>query len=157
MKIKIRKTITGTLCGATLLLAGIAGAQVRSPKIMTSPSYDLAAETVVQGTILKYTPNSTLAPLGAHVTVQTVSGSVDVHIGTDQFLKLHNFAITEGTSIRFIGQTRTVGTQNVFFARILSQGKQSLIVRSTTGMPLWPAGARAQRSSVNTTQKGSAL
>lgn len=119
--------------------------QTRSrPNSLAKSGYNIAAETVLDGTVLKYIEHSSAPPLGAHLTVQTASGPVDVHIGDANFLKLNNFSIAEGASIRVVGQSRPFGNGSMFFARILQQGNQTLAVRSTNGMPLWRAGARGQ-------------
>ncbi|HXJ04033.1 MAG TPA: hypothetical protein VNH65_02985 [Candidatus Acidoferrum sp.] len=139
----------GTILFTSLLLSTVfANAQqkqIRS-RLNTSANtgYNLATETTLEGTVLKYTENSSVPPLGAHLTVQTASGPVDVHIGDANFLKLNNFPIAEGASIRVVGQSRPFGKGAMFFARILQHGNQALAVRSTNGMPLWRAGARGQ-------------
>lgn len=156
------KTRIGSLavfsCAMAVLGACSAGAQVRSQKVNPAAAANLAAETVVQGTILKYTPNSSVAPLGAHITVQTSSGTVDVHVGTARFLKANNFNVMEGSMIRLSGQNHLVGTSNVFFARLIRLGNQAIAVRSESGMPLWRGGLSGQRSvaSANGEQKGGA-
>lgn len=119
--------------------------QTRSrPNSLANSAYNRTNETVLEGTVLKYTEHSSVPPLGAHLTLQTASGSVDVHIGDANFLKLHNFSIAEGASIRIVGQSRPFANGTMFFARILQHGNQTLAVRSTSGMPLWRAGARGQ-------------
>jgi len=141
------------LCVSTLLAGHPADAQVRSQKVSAAASANLASETILQGTILKYTPNSSTAPLGAHITVQTSSGPVDVHLGDAHFLKLNNFNIAEGSAIRLSGHSKVVGTNTVFFARLLSQGNQTLAVRSASGMPLWRGGVGGRRSAASANQK----
>ncbi|HMI51753.1 MAG TPA: hypothetical protein VK525_09585 [Candidatus Saccharimonadales bacterium] len=146
-------SFSAVLC-AFASLAGIsANAQVRSQKVNAAASASLASETILEGTILKYTPNSSSAPLGAHITLHTTSGPVDVHVGDAKFLKLKNFNIAEGNAIRLSGHSKLVGTNTVFFARLLSQGNQSLAVRSASGMPLWRGGAGGRRSAVSANQK----
>ena len=144
------------LCAVPLLFAISAGAQVRSQKVSAATTNYLASETVLQGTVVKYTPNSSVAPLGAHITVQTSSGTVDVHVGDARFLKSNNFNVAEGSTIRLSGQNHLVGANNVFFARLLSQGNQTLAVRSTSGMPLWHGGTGGRRSNASSNQQGGA-
>ena len=143
------RRILGTILFASLLLSVIpANAQLKQnrsrPNSLANSGYNLASETVLEGTVLKYTEHSSIPPLGAHLTLQTASGPVDVHIGDANFLKLHNFSISEGASVRIVGQSRPFAKGTMFFARILQNGNQTLAVRSTSGMPLWRAGARTQ-------------
>ena len=149
-------SFSAVLCVSVLLAGESAHAQVRSQKVNATASANLASETILQGTILKYTPNSTVAPLGAHITLQTSSGPVDVHIGSEQFLKLNNFTIAEGNAIKVSGHGKLVGTNTVFFARLLSEGNQTLAVRSESGMPLWRGGVGGRRSAASANQKAGA-
>ena len=109
-------------------------------------SYDRANEVSLQGTVLTYTENSATPPIGAHVLLQTSSGNVDVHLGDARLLHLAKFSITQGASVRFVGQMQTAGNSPVFFARLVQVGAQVLAVRSERGFPLAPAGARANKA-----------
>jgi len=149
-------SFSAVLCAFASLAGNSANAQVRSQKVNAAASASLASETILQGTILKYTPNSSTAPLGARLTVQTSSGPVDVHVGDARFLKLNNFSISEGSSIRLSGHSKLVGTNTVFFARLLSQGNQTVAVRSASGMPLWRGGVGGRRSAASASQNGGA-
>lgn len=135
--------------GLALVLVGSAGAQrVQGAKASArTAAYDLSREITLVGTVLQYTDNSETPPIGAHVLLQTASGAVDVHLGDARFLKMNRFTVTEGCTARVIGQfvaNQAAGAASgVFLARIIQQGTQAIAVRSARGMPLWPAGARA--------------
>jgi hypothetical protein len=145
MKPNMLMSFSSVLFASALLLSGLAGAQVRTPRLSSAaPAYDLTRETLLEGTLLKYTENSSVPPIGAHLTVQTPSGTVDVHVGDARFLKLNQFKFAEGSTIRVVGESLEYGQGKIFFARVIQQGGQRLAVRSMKGMPLWPAGARAQ-------------
>src|SRR5437879_7305295 len=73
--ITLMRTSSVFLAAAFLLSAVAGGQQVRQKAQSTKPAYDLTRDTVLEGTVLKYTENSSLPPLGAHVTVQTSSRS----------------------------------------------------------------------------------
>jgi hypothetical protein len=120
--------------------------QVRQKVQSTTPrasTYDLARDTVLAGTVLKFTENSSVPPIGAHVVVQTLSGPVDVHLGDARFLKSNKFTLTEGGSVKIIGQSVSFRQGTIFLARIIQQDGQSLVVRTAKGAPLSIAGARA--------------
>lgn len=109
-------------------------------------AYDMANDVSLQGTIVTYTENSKTPPLGAHVLLQTASGNVDVHLGDARLLHLARLNLAPGMSVRFVGQSQTLGQNTVFLARLVQVGAQVLAVRSTHGLPLAEAGARANKS-----------
>jgi len=133
-----------------LLLCGAAQAQRgRSVSALeANPSvYDLNKEQSVQGTVVKFVEKSGTAPFGAHVIVQTASGQVDVHLGDARFLKQNNFSLAEGSSVRVVGMTHSIGESNVFLARLVQVGNNLIAVRSTTGISYMPAGIRGKQIS----------
>jgi hypothetical protein len=109
-------------------------------------TYDTAKDISLQGTVLTFTENSQTAPLGAHVLLQTSAGNVDVHLGDARFLHLSKLSITQGASVRFVGQMSTVGKNQIFLARLVQVGAQVVAVRSEHGLPLARAGARANKA-----------
>lgn len=138
------------LAGA-LLLCGAAEAQrSRSGTALKANSsvYDLNKEESVQGTVVNFTEKSSVAPFGAHAIVQTATGQVEVHLGDARFLKQNNFSLVAGSSVRFLGVTRTIGASNVFLARLVQVGTNVLAVRSTTGIPYVPSGTRGKQVSL---------
>ena len=107
-------------------------------------AYDASREVSLQGTVAKFTENSTDLPVGAHVLVQTASGQVDVHLGDPRLLKLNNMAIAQGASIRIIGEQVETNQGTFFLARLVQQGTQVVAVRTTQGFPVSPAFAAKQ-------------
>lgn len=116
--------------------------------------YDASKEVSLQGTVAKFTENSTDLPVGAHVLVQTSSGQIDVHLGDPRLLKLKNMTITQGASIRIIGELVTTNQGTFFLARVVQIGTQVEAVRSTTGMPFGRAGVRVATPSASSSQGG---
>ncbi|HMH80676.1 MAG TPA: hypothetical protein VK514_10670 [Candidatus Acidoferrum sp.] len=124
-----------------------------------SGSYDIAKDVSLQGTVLNFTENSQTAPLGAHVLLQTSAGNVDVHLGDARFLRLAKLNITQGASLRFVGQMSSAGKNPVFLARLVQVGAQVVAVRSDHGLPLGAAGVRANKAllaNAQAEQKGGA-
>lgn len=134
---------------AFLLLAAVSALaqQRRAVTPQRASAYDLSHETALQGTVLKYTEYPGAPPLGARVTVQTASGTVEVHLGDAKLLKLAKFSLTEGSSIRVVGENLPSRHGSMFVARLVQQGNQVLAVRTPNGMPLAAAGIRGQLSS----------
>ena len=87
--------------------------------------------------------------------VQSGSGLVDVHVGSSKYLATNKVILKSGDSVRFVGENFTVGTDNVFYARIVQDGTAAVAVRSPKGMPLWKNGKRlATNSNVNANREG---
>jgi len=127
--------------GAALLVSTAASAQQRAQNIpQRNQAYDVSRETVLEGKVIEYTQASRVAPLGPHVTVQTASGVVDVHLGNARMLEANHFSLASGDSIRIVGENVAYGTGAQFLARILQKGNQILAIRSTRGFPLAPSG-----------------
>jgi hypothetical protein len=127
---------------AVLLSAGIASAQQQANVQTASQknrAYDMSRETVLEGKVLLYTPASSVPPLGAHVTVQTAAGAVDVHVGNANRLAANHLSLSSGDSVRIVGENVTYGKSTQFLARIVQKGNQILEVRSTRGLPLGTA------------------
>ena len=155
MQRHIRTVFTYLLLSSLLLAPGAAHGQRRMQQAQAgAPAYDLTRETVLEGTVSKYTENSNVPPLGAHVIVQTASGTTDVHVGTDKFLRDNNLVLAPGDSVRIIGENISYRQGTIFAARVIQKGGQSVAVRTTKGMPLWTVGARAQAAAGRQVQQG---
>jgi hypothetical protein len=147
------------LCAA--LLAGPASAQ-RTTNMVSSRAkgaspYQVSKEVSLQGTVVKFTADSATPPIGAHVLVQTLAGTtVDAHLGDARLLQLNHMTIAPGDSIRIIGESLPYGKGTMFFARLVQKGTQVVAVRSTSGMPLWPGGARGNAAALANLKQGGA-
>ena len=104
-------------------------------------AHNLIREVTLLGTVVKYEAASSVAPLGAHVLLQTPSGQVDVHLGNAKVLQAHHFELNAGDSVRIIGEDLAYGDGNIFAARIVQKGSQAIAVRNTRGFLLTPASA----------------
>ncbi len=132
-----------------LLIASAASAQKR-PARQSAAAYDVSREAVVEGTVLSFTDSPATPPMGARVTLQTASGPADVHLGPASFLRANQFTLAPGDSVKIVGARVQLRPDlsgqrqtSIFVARVLAKGNQSLALRSTSGAPLWLAGARA--------------
>jgi len=150
----------GAALAAIVLCAGAVKAQqVRSmamkQKGVRNSTYDVSREVSVQGTVVKYTENSSTPPIGAHVSIQTsATNTVDVFLGDARLLKQNHFSIAEGNNIRVIGEAVPVGQSAVFVARLVQQGTQVAALRSTNGMPMVFAGNRGRAALQSNAQQG---
>lgn len=142
------------LCASTLPGAAFAQRPNAKPVAEAAGGYKVANDVSLQGTILSYTENSTAPPLGTRVLLQTTSGNVDVHLGNARVLHQAKLNLSQGMSVRFVGQTQTVGQNTVFLARLVQVGSQVVAVRSTRGIPVVPAGARGSAKNASANQQG---
>ena len=145
MKRVIRWSWMATALATALAAAAIAGAQT-APQAESS-LYQVGRETNLVGTVSSVLENSKTGPLGTHVMVQSASGLVDVHVGSAKYLELNKLNLKTGDSVRIVGESFTVGTDTVFYARIVQDGTAAVAVRSPKGMPLWKNGKRLATNS----------
>jgi hypothetical protein len=83
-----------------------------------------------------FTASADASPLGAHVTVRTGSGMVDVNLGDGRLLSANHFTLHCGDPVRIVGESVAFGNGMRFVARIVQKGTRVLAVRSTRGLPL---------------------
>jgi len=136
------------------LVAGVLGAVVagdlvwgqRIPQIAghrTGAAYDVARESVISGKILQYSAASTTPPLGARISLQTGSGTMEVHAGNAKVIQASNISLQPGDTVSITGETVAFGDMSIFVARIIQKGAQSVTVRSKNGVPLLPTAVGA--------------
>ena len=108
-----------------------------------SLAYNATQETMIEGTVLSYSAESATPPMGAHIVLQTASGSTDVHLGAASYLEANHFSLAKGDSVRVVGVNSATRQGSVFLVRVIQKGGQSLALRTAKGAPLSRAGARA--------------
>lgn len=159
MKRRVRMIIGCALFGGSITPLISSGAQERSSIVSPRPTvYDTTGEVLLQGTVLSYLEDAPLPPIGAHVTLQTSSGTVDVHLGPASYLRSNHFSLSAGDSVRFVGVSISTNQGSVFLARIAQKGNQSIAIRSPRGFlcPTGPARTLPQAQREQTTQQGNA-
>ncbi len=116
------------------------------PAATRSLAYNATQETMIEGTVLSYSAESATPPMGAHVVLQTASGTTDVHLGAASYLEANHFSLAKGDSVRVVGASSATRQGTVFLVRVIQKGGQSLALRTAKGAPLSRAGARALSS-----------
>jgi hypothetical protein len=106
-------------------------------------AYDVARESVISGKIVQYNAASSTPPLGAHISLQTSSGTIEVHAGNAKLIQASNISLQAGDSVSITGETVQFGNSTVFVARVIQKGSQSVAVRSKNGVPLLPTALSA--------------
>jgi len=135
------RSITTTLMLASALsfCLCVSAQQSAQPDARRVQSYDLSREVSLIGTVVKYDTASSVPPIGAHLTVQTASGQVEVHLGNAKVLLANHLELNTGDSVRIIGEDLAFGSGTIFAARIVQKGTQAVAVRNTKGYLLTPA------------------
>jgi len=80
----------------------VSAQQSAQPDARRVQSYDLSREVSLIGTVVKYDTASSVPPIGAHLTVQTSSGQVEVHLGNAKVLQANHLELNPGDSVRII-------------------------------------------------------
>jgi hypothetical protein len=127
--------IQGIVAGIALFCCTAMGQERTTQTPVRSSGYDLKREGTLVGTVIAFTESSTTPPLGAHVTLQTTGGVVDIHLGDARLLAANHFNIQTGDTLRIIGENVAFGSATPFLARIVQKGTQALAVRSPRGIP----------------------
>lgn len=140
MKPKNRPLLLLVMLSGSLALCLSASAQQAKPSdAQLLRSYNATREISLVGTVVKYETSSTVPPMGAHVTLQTGSGQVDVHLGNAKVLEANHFTLNTGDNVRIVGEPMALGEGTYFAARIVQKGTQAVAVRNAKGFPLSPA------------------
>jgi hypothetical protein len=140
MKSKTRLLLLLFMLAGSLALGLSASAQqAMSSDAQLLRTYNVGREISLVGTVMKYEAASTVPPMGAHVTLQTASGQVDVHLGNAKVLEASQFTLNAGDNVRIVGEPMALGEGTYFAARIVQKGTQAVAVRNSKGFPLTPA------------------
>jgi len=140
MKSSIRLLSISLMLASSLALCISASAQQAMPSDrQLLQTYNANREISLVGTVVKYEGASLTPPIGAHVTLQTASGQVDVHLGNARVLKAAHLELNAGDNVRIVGEPMALGDGTFFAARIVQKGLQAVAVRNAKGFPLTPA------------------
>ena len=139
MRPKTRLPLLLFMFAGSLALCSSASAQQALPSdAQLLRTYNANREISLVGTVMKYETSSAVPPMGAHATIQTAAGQVDVHLGNAKVLEANHLTLNAGDSVRIIGEPLTLGEGTYFAARIVQKGTQAVAVRNAKGFPLSP-------------------
>jgi len=134
------------LLGLAFLLSAISGAQQKTQSVgQRSLGYDISREVSVQGSVINYAETSSVAPFGPHLTLQTSSGVLDVHLGNARLLESDHLVLAAGDAIRVVGENVASASGTQFLARWVQKGDQMVLLRNARGFPLRPANKSAEQ------------
>jgi len=132
----MQKTALCVVAGTMFFCCAARGQEKTAQVPVRSLAYDLNREGTLVGTVIAYTESAATPPMGAHVTLQTAGGVVDVHLGDPRLLTASHFSIQAGDTLRIIGENVSFGNSTQFLARIVQKGAQALAVRTVRGIPV---------------------
>jgi hypothetical protein len=143
MKPKTRVPLLLFMFAGSLALCLSASAQQARPSdAQLLQTYNANREISLVGTVVKYETSSVVPPMGAHATIQTASGQVDVHLGNAKVLEVSHLTLNVGDNVRIIGEPMAFGEGTYLAARIVQKGSQAVAVRNARGFPLSPAAPK---------------
>ena len=103
------------------------------------PSYDLASELTVRGTVQEvqefHCPVS--GDLGTHLIVQTASGPIQVHVAPGRFLRGNGLSFAKGDQVEVVGSQFKYNGADTLIARKISRGNETFAFRKPSGKPVW--------------------
>ena len=139
MKSTIRLLPILIFAASLTLCAGASAQQAVSSDAQLLRTYNANREISLVGSVVKFESASAVPPMGAHVTLQTASGQVDVHLGNAKVLEVNHLALDAGDNFRILGEPMAFGGGTYFAVRIVQKGTQAVAVRNGKGFPLRPA------------------
>jgi DNA polymerase III alpha subunit len=104
-------------------------------------NYDPKTETVITGTVQQVTQQTGKRGWnGTHLTVQTDSGAIRVHLGPSNYLAKQQFSFGAGDQLSITGSKVTMQGTEVLIAREIKKGDKTLVLRNAQGIPNWSGG-----------------
>jgi hypothetical protein len=74
---------------------------------------------------------------GAHLSFETATETIDVHLGPAAMLHEKNVTIASGDMLTILGSRITLGGTPVLLAREITRGDETWKLRDSAGFPLW--------------------
>jgi hypothetical protein len=129
-----------TVVMASLVAAGASAAfaQMGAGRRGRVPLYNVQTETTVQGMVEEVrTISGPRGWKGTHLTLNTDSGSFDVHLGPASFLKKKGIKFAQGDRVQVTGSKVTFQDKDAILAREVKMGEKVLTLRDARGVPKW--------------------
>jgi hypothetical protein len=101
---------------------------------MPALEYDKSAEVKVKGVIdeVKTTPDNSV-----HLTLKSVTGSLEVFVGPEKFLKEMEIVFAKGETIEVLGSQLSVNGNAILLAREVTRDNDVVTIRDEQGKPAW--------------------
>lgn len=126
----------------TLLLLAAASSVVSQEKpslAHVSYTYDEASQQTVRGWVMEtkdfQCPVS--GTMGAHITVKSETGSIEVHLAPTSFMKQYDIAFSKDQNVTVVGSKITYEGKPALIAKSVAVGNETYNFRDPKGRPLW--------------------
>ena len=106
--------------------------------------YDPATVETIRGEVIgleKFAPMKGMGR-GIHLSLKTEKETIPVHLGPDWFIERLDTKIEKGDKIEIKGSRVTLGGKPAIIAAELKKGERLLILRDSTGVPVWSGWRR---------------
>jgi hypothetical protein len=101
-----------------------------------APEYDVKAEVTITGVVEDFHESKTRGDHpGLHLTLKTLTETVEVHACPLRFMADLEFAVDKGDTLTVLGSR--AGGEGILVAREITKGQTSLTLRDKTGAPVW--------------------
>ena len=114
-------------------------AQDSKPSDQNVPQYDPAKEQTLIGTVeaIKDYQCPVTGTTGAHLTVKSEGGIVEVHLAPEKFLKEYDIHIKQGDRVKVVGNRVTLNGKDAMIAKSVTVQQDTYSFRDKRGRPLW--------------------
>jgi len=115
-----------------------ASAQKNQANTASPPKYDSHSEMKMKGTVeeLKLPPKGSEKEV-AHLLVKNGTETIDIYLCPQSFLADMGISFTKGDEIALTGSKVKQGEADLFLARAVVKGTDTLVLRDDKGQPIW--------------------
>lgn len=106
----------------------------------TVPRYNPASEATFKGTVIDAIdrPCPMSGGLGAHLDLKLDDGkTIEVHLAATKFVKSFGLVFNKGDKIEVVGVKLQFEGKETIFAREVTRGSETFILRDKDGEPAW--------------------
>ena len=144
---------------ALALLSLFSPVQAQTAPLAVTPagpfSYDVSQEVTLNGTVSSVIANHSPGFFaGSHLLLTTLSGPVDISLGTFALLGKDPLPITPGQQVEVVGVMKILKDKQFFLARAVKAGDRVYEIRNQHGIPISPLAR--ERASQKAAQNGEA-
>jgi len=101
-------------------------------------TYDLTTETKMKGTVQELKmPAKENSKEGAHLLVKSGDNTIDVYLCPKSFLEDMGSSLAKGDEVSITASKVKEGGEDVFLAREVVKGNDTLVLRDDKGKPVW--------------------
>ncbi len=149
------RNTAAAIVALSFALALPAGAQSANRKGLAA--FDATHEVTLQGTIKEVVAHPPAgSPLGMHLTVATTTGTQDVHVGSYLPKQVTENLLHANAQVIVVGGYVNLAGKNIFLARQLVVGSQTITVRNEHGFLIMPKTENVNHHAPKTSMAGGA-